>query len=234
MGKRAFRGIIFVALVCLSPFPLSAQIITGTVRDSLSREKVPNALVVLLTPDSTPLTRTTTDRSGTFRLPVPSPGGYRVFVYGMGYAEEVSPILTVLDREGTEITLLLRPDPVALDSLEVVTEARTRQLELAGFYKRKDMGFGYFIEREEIERSSYIQTTDLLLPLPRQGAPRPGCAGGRAFVLDGHVVDTSLINVVVHPSWIEALEVYPGPAGVPAQYRIPGRSCGAILIWTRR
>jgi len=34
------------------------------------------------------------------------------------------------------------------------------------------------------------------------------------------------------PTAIQAIEVYDGPAEVPAQYNVQGASCGVILIWT--
>ena len=39
-------------------------------------------------------------------------------------------------------------------------------LERVGFYKRMDLGFGYFLQREEIERRSATQVTDLFYGVP--------------------------------------------------------------------
>ncbi|MGD2121382.1 MAG: carboxypeptidase regulatory-like domain-containing protein [Gemmatimonadota bacterium] len=240
--SRLFIPVLF--LFGVVPSGLGAQIISGTVRDRISRERVPEALVVLLTADSSYLTQTATELDGGFRLPVPEPGDYRVFVRTMGYAPSLTEPLTVADREEIEVTVFLRADPVALDSLEVVTEARTRQLEMVGFYKRQKKGFGYFIEKEEINRSHASRITDLLYGLPgvrMVGNQATGelsvlLRGSQAkVVLDGMVLlDTQDINALVHPFNIEAIEIYPGIGGVPVQYRtIYGGSGGAILIWTR-
>ena len=41
-------------------------------------------------------------------------------------------------------------------------------------------------------------------------------------------------NELVHPSEIEAIEAYPSPLGMPAQFGGSRSPCGAILIWTKR
>ena len=240
---RSFLFILF--LVGLTSHEGNAQIITGTVRDSLSREQVPGALVILLTADSSYLTQTATNEIGAFRLPAPTPGEYRVLVRAMGYAQGITEPLTVADREETEVSVLLRVDPVALDSLEVVTESRTRQLELVGFYKRKEFTGGYFIEREEIDRSHAGQVTDLFYGIPglrvvrgqRTGELDVLLRGGKAtFVLDGMILDRGAgpIDEVIHPYNIEAIEIIPNVAEVPVQYRSSRNPAGVILIWTRR
>jgi hypothetical protein len=38
---------------------------------------------------------------------------------------------------------------------------------------------------------------------------------------------------VVHVNDIEAIEVYPGPAGVPPWLFGPRSPCGAVVIWTK-
>ena len=42
------------------------------------------------------------------------------------------------------------------------------------------------------------------------------------------------LDALVNPFNIEALEVYPGPEGVPVQYSGYLSPCGAILVWSRR
>jgi len=38
---------------------------------------------------------------------------------------------------------------------------------------------------------------------------------------------------IVNPMDIEGIEVYTHAAEAPVEYRGPGTSCGAILLWTR-
>ncbi len=42
------------------------------------------------------------------------------------------------------------------------------------------------------------------------------------------------LDDLVNPFNIEALEVYPGPEGVPVQYSGYLSPCGAILVWSKR
>jgi hypothetical protein len=41
------------------------------------------------------------------------------------------------------------------------------------------------------------------------------------------------IDRIVNPMHIEGIEVYTHAAEVSVEYRGPGTSCGAILLWTR-
>ena len=41
------------------------------------------------------------------------------------------------------------------------------------------------------------------------------------------------INQVVNPDAVEAIEVYPSAAGLPAQYNSSDAACGLVLIWTK-
>jgi len=198
---------------------------------------------VLLDAESKYLTETLSDNQGRFEIQPPSPGDYRLSASGMGYAPKVTELLVVESGREITVNLLLAVNPVALDSLKVVTEARTRQLELVGFYNRLGKGFGHFIQKEEIDRSHADRVTDLLYGLPGVRIVRSGTAGELAVLLrgclasivfDGMVLDSGSVNEVIHPYNIEAIEVYPGIGGVPVQYRTPKNACGAILIWTRR
>jgi hypothetical protein len=58
-------------------------------------------------------------------------------------------------------------------------------------------------------------------------------------VLDGAVVTVGGSRGSGDVNWVdphnlEALEVYPSPAGVPVQYSGYMSPCGAILMWSRR
>ena len=46
--------------------------------------------------------------------------------------------------------------------------------------------------------------------------------------------NSNLLDTILDPNQIEALEVYPSPAGVPVQYAGYMSPCGAILAWSRR
>ncbi len=63
---------------------------------------------------------------------------------------------------------------------------------------------------------------------------RTGCA--TALFVDGVFVGTTMdtdIDRYVNPVHIEGVEVYDGPAGLPAQFNKGNAPCGALVIWTR-
>ncbi len=63
-----------------------------------------------------------------------------------------------------------------------------------------------------------------------------------SVVLDGVVLRAGgigkpgdpTLDRLLNPFNIEAVEVYPSPAGVPVQYQGYVSPCGAILAWSRR
>lgn len=62
------------------------------------------------------------------------------------------------------------------------------------------------------------------------------------FYLDGTLVSSgmpngrsgTLINDLVHPEDIEAIEVYSNVSRIPPQYNGSSSACGVVLIWTRK
>jgi hypothetical protein len=246
VAKRSTVCAILLIAISFSPTPLHAQVISGTVRDSLFRERVPGAIVVLLNVESKYLTETVSDDQGSFTVQPTSPGTYRIAVSGMGYAPTVTDLLAVESERETTVNILLGVTPIPLDSLEVVVSERKTRLDLVGFTRRQKKGFGYFIEKEEINQSRAGQVTDLLYGYPSIRIVKRGDWGhsvpllrgcDATIVLDGMILypeggDIS-INELLNPYSIEGIEIYPGLGGVPVEYRTDKNLCGAILIWTR-
>ena len=206
---------------------------------------------------------TVTGAAGSFLFHVPTIGSYRVRAIRIGYAGRITEPIAVEPKVESSIRLGLRPAALPLDTLTVVAESVTTEqwvpwLADQGFYQRKREGLGSFLTREQIENKDPLTVADLLKGMPgelvRCGAPRSWGMSMRAatsmflgrkcqptVVLDGAVVSvggsarTSSGNVdLIDPHNLEAIEVYPGPAGVPVQYSGYMSPCGAILLWSRR
>ncbi len=218
---------VCVLTLGLLAHPAEAQVLAGTVLDSVSGKPIVGARVLLL------------DSAGTAMT--------------------------------ARVSLSLPSNPITLDTVTVVAKEIERRLPYladAGFYRRRQEGFGHFLTRDEIDKRDPLILTDLLHGMsgvrvtcggqqrgPSQGGPGVQCtvtmrAANTMFfrgkcnpsvVLDGVLLQPGgtasgglSLDDVVNPFNIEALEVYPGPEGVPVQYSGYLSPCGAIIVWSRR
>jgi hypothetical protein len=118
---------------------------------------------------------------------------------------------------------------------------------LSGFERRARVHAGSttYITRTDIVKAHASRVTDLLrrttsLTVDEVGdiqvvkSRRYGCS--MQLAVDGELQPTGFqINTLVAEE-IHGIEVYPGPASIPAEYAsMRGRSlCGMVMIWTRR
>ena len=221
--------------------------ILGVVQDGVNGR--PIAEVVVNVPGAGQVART--DADGRFALPDLVPGRHEVAFSHLGYRQR-SETIEVQPDHATRIEVVLAVDAIALDPIEVTVDRLDRVLESAGFYQRREDGWGYFVDREDIERWNPITVTDALMrfhgvaitsgsggPFQRRlmlrGRGARACAP-RVY-LDGTMLSglqTFSVNDIVDPMSVAGIEVYRGVAGIPAQYSGLGTSCGVVLIWLRR
>jgi hypothetical protein len=125
------------------------------------------------------------------------------------------------------------------------------------FLKRKALGVGHFLTREDIDAHANAHTPELFnniagLKVRTRGTTwflqSQRCSGrfipglgpmgqgtpthdlDPVLFLDGNKVDISVLYELV-PSQIEAIEVYQGSAQLPAAAK--GNACFAIFVWLR-
>jgi hypothetical protein len=153
-----------------------------------------------------------------------------------------------------EISIQLLPQAVSVDPVEVNANAVERVLTEVGFYTRQRVNAGFFIEREQIEwkLGSAMYVTDLLTGVPGIEVldAEPGqigssvrfrgirsieesCGPPRTFV-DGRVVEFEMLEMLVQPEDVYAIEAYRRPSEIPTEYRGANSACGVLLIWTMR
>jgi hypothetical protein len=242
------------------PHPhLRAQELAGVVLDSISQTPIVGARLVLLDSTGTALAVTVASTDGTFAFNLPRLGQYRLLVTRIGYPPITTKRFTVDSAFTARVSVTVPSTPLTLDTVRVVasgTEKRLQYLEDAGFYRRRQIGFGHFLTRADIDKRDALIMSDLLHDMP---GVRVTCVGARncsitmraantmflrgkcepSLVLDGVLFraggvgsrgDLSL-DALISPFDVEAIEVYPGPEGVPVQYAGP---CGAIIVWSRR
>lgn len=218
---------------------ISTGNIVGTVRDN-DGAPVPGAQVTVGTKFSS-----VTDSAGKFALRGLPVGETMVTVRRIGFAL----LETSWDLGAYTLTLDLRvhANPVALPAVQVQARAQPFDSRLAGFYSRMKQKLGYYITRDEIDRSHSLVMTDVLRELPGiQPAVLPRGLGttvrmaGQAcpplVMIDGFPAAVGNFDLdIINLSTVEGIEVYRHGSSVPADLFGPYgmHNCGVIAIWSR-
>ncbi|MYC87204.1 MAG: carboxypeptidase-like regulatory domain-containing protein [Gemmatimonadales bacterium] len=211
----------------------------GRVYDALTERQVATAAVSVTghAPDAA------SNRQGRFILSDVRPGVRHMEVRRIGYAPlryriDVTPGVT------TEVDIGLVPTPVEMEPI-VATVARLRRLEIKGFYERKYWGEltgnGYFFSPEYIERWRPSNVRFLVVSnVPgitwrsarnrRMGAGFSNLTCKMSIIVDGFSWG-GWPNIP--GSQLAGVEVYKGPATLPAEFGGSDARCGAIVIWTK-
>lgn len=231
--------------------PAAAQV-TGLVVDDRDDTPVAGALIVVSDEKGTELARTITGPVGLFGISgLPHGRTYHVGAHAMGY-ESLVGTRFVAGADPSMLELRLRPDPVRLEPITVTMARQRRRLEAVGFYRREKLGIGRHLRSEEIEARAIDRMSDVLRFEPSvrlvPSTKKPGMYlvtfNGMTLgfqpcrptvVLDGmKVSEHFLLDELVVPSEVSAMELYPRGVGVPVQWSGMDAGCGVILIWTKQ
>lgn len=256
---RWASALAVTSTLALSATAASSQQLVGRVFDGTSGNPVAGAEVAVQAPNQTDLVGlAVTDSAGHFQTVIAAPGQYGLIVTAPGYETLTSDSLTVGQEETVTVELVLGPRPFDVEAIRVVARA-VQSRGHQEFYERQDryekLGLGLILDREELERHTGITADAVLVresinvsfststgrPFPRIIVKRwaqmfgkpPWCTP--AFFLDGYLASNEAVRALP-ASTLEGLELYRGPAEVPAQYSwAPGAmDCGVILAWTSR
>ena len=221
----------------------------GDVRDALTDDPVAVAAVSVLA--GTVVAET--NRRGRFILSGVPVGVHELSVRHLGYAP-LSHAVTVSRGINTEVEVGLVPEPVEMVPI-VATAARPRRLEIKGFYERKYWGElvsgGTFLTAADIERRRPILISHMIADemgiyldcglrqssckiLNRRGSSGfvPGGCEMSVWV-DGVSIGKGGPDSVVRPVEIAGVEIYKGPASLPAEFGGSDSGCGVVVIWTK-
>ncbi|MXX78663.1 MAG: PEGA domain-containing protein [Gemmatimonadales bacterium] len=183
------------------------------------------------------------NRRGRFILSDVRPGVHELRIRRLGYATLRQPV-TVNQGLTTEVNIGLAPTPVEMEPI-VATVTRIRRLEIKGFYERKYWGEltgnGYFFDADYIERWRPSSIESLIVSaVPGIGSGltnrrmSEGFSGrpcGMKMFLNGMDVRRNLPRL--HMVEIAGVEVYKGPASLPAEFTGSDSRCGAVVVWTK-
>lgn len=226
-----------------SVMPVYSTALVGVVRDTAGRP-IPG-VEMRLTGKTTILARTNDD--GGFRVASMEVGQTAISLRRLGYAPTV---VEVRLRPGQIDSLVISLQTLAtnLPGVFVEDEYMTRSKRiLAGFWHRKQNGFGNFLTRDEIENRNTSDFTELVRMMP--GARVMSRDGRKVirfnrsigtrdcppqFFVDGMRIESGQPDEFT-PEDVEAIEVYSGISIIPVEFapRPHTYTCGAIVIWTR-
>jgi len=156
-----------------------------------------------------------TDSDGAFLFEEVPEGQYTIAVELLGYSTREE---SVAVRAGKRISLALAlaVQPIELEPIEVSVEARNFDLEMTGFYQRREASSGIFITREKILERAPLFTTDIF-----QGLAGVRVVGGlgmgtqKAVVVSGsRALSFSSEPGLCYPAvWLDGQLVHSGSAG---------------------
>jgi hypothetical protein len=155
------------------------------------------------------------DADGRFAFQDVPPGEYTMRVELLGYATREE-VVAVVGGKILTLDLTLSVEPIELDPIEISVEARNFDLEMTGFYERRNTSSGTFITRERIEDRAPLFTTDIF-----QGLAGVKVIGGLGMGTQKAVVvaGSRALSFTTEPGrcfpsvWIDGQLVHQGSAG---------------------
>lgn len=258
--------VVFVLLSAMPTSKASPQAVKGVVTMGTAGLVVRGGGVILLDMTGRVRNATLSDSAGNYIVAAPVPGDYRLRVQGANGVPQVeTKALSLVAGAVAEVNVTLPAPATTLDTIRVTS---TRRLDAPpgnptkydDFYRRRELGFGSFLTKEDIEKTGMNQTADIIRKIPGMlvnhegttlrvqskrcgGGSIPGTGEGGRYAkpdpkldpmlfIDGYRVRDmgSLADVV--PAQIEAIEVYQGASQVPAEAK--GDACAAIFIWLKQ
>ena len=224
------------------PHAAAQSAISGVVRDARTSRPVVGATISLLSYDGASVTQ----GEGTFRLPVAGAGRFVVETRHIAYATRTD---TILLAEGRNAVVAIRLVETALELPPIVIETRSRRLDDAGFFARRERGIGTFLTRDDMNAQNARHVSDVFARVPGlrramlpDGGSRIDSRGGKMitrrcemqYFIDGVRSELGAAGVDGIPiEVVEGVEIYRGGSEVPMQFDSGTAACGAVVVWTR-
>lgn len=255
----ALRWAWFVGILTglAAPAPAASQTLLGRVLDLANDAPIGGVIVSLVARDGTERVRTVSDSIGHFVIVPPEEGEYVLVAARFGYMEARSPLLALVIEGQTAIDMIMTPEPIGLEGLEIsVEEVATEELKRMGL-SANELG-NRWISRQRIEAIPLKLDVGAILEKTNQSGIRvirPGndsalggadmglcvaitrarTGGGRGtcalIVLNGIPI-AGVQALDIDPESIESMALLE-PMEATTFYGTIGGS-GALLVWTKR
>ena len=241
------RPLFAAALLAALASPAAAPSVYGRVLER-GTDKPVAAAIVELRDASGVRAQARTWEDGSFTMPVPGAGAYKVAASRLGYESLISEDIQVTMGDSVSLVFRMLSSAVALAPVQARSAPRPPPARLVGFYERSGRRRqGHFLTRDVIDDARATRTSDLLRRIPglafrqtRKGGfairGRGGCEP--QVYLDGMDVSmfgtATTVDDLVRPEDLEGVEVY-GSSSIPVEFirNTPGDQCGAVMLWTR-
>jgi hypothetical protein len=188
-----------------------------------------------------------TSSGGAFTLTNLPSGTHEAVIRKIGFAK-TSQIVHL--AAATPVSLKVELDPATVLGTVHIVGKMDDGLAKLGFLARKQMGRGWYLTPEQIADQSPNTTTDLfrmaqgmrmmdqgrgryLMSTSSTGSTTPGCIN---FFIDHGRFDQFQpgdIDDAVPTGDLGAIEYYSNPSSVPTEFVVPGKTCAALVIWTK-
>jgi TonB family protein len=234
---------VAVVMILAPGISLGAQQPTGLVR-GVVRDSAGAAVVGAQVSTAGTARVAISGDDGAFALPGVPLGDIQLLIRRLGFRPATVRV-TVGLVPAPAMTVTLAVVPGVLATVAVRARREPYDERLSGFNARRTRGVGYFITRQQIERTASAQLIDALRGIAGvrvvslRGMGRSVHLGGAncppLVVLDGFPATAGAFDLdAIELGSLEGVEIYPGDLGVPPELmgpRGPDR-CGVIALWS--
>ncbi len=187
-----------------------------------------------------------TNAAGQFAMQSLPSGTYTLESRALGYMPRKTPVDVPDGAEGT-MELEMAVFVPTVDTLRIRANRDPVYDPLAEFERRRKSGFGYFIDEETLSKRNPMYMSDVFRMTPGMTI-MPGQLSGDQVLMRGSggagscvpaiylngvrvTSDDGVIDNIVNPQEVRAVEVYSRTASVPMQFQA-SNGCGSVVIWT--
>ena len=181
----------------------------------------------------------TTDDSGRAAFRGLAVGLQVIQIRALGFKSQLQNLM--LDA-GDPVELVVEMEPVTLTPVTINGIAIRVGTRFEEFDKRRARGRGHFFTQEDIEKRHANSLTDLLQTVRGVkldcGATMCGVRMARSaqgcfpeYWVDGRLANDYAMSMSL--KLVEGIEVFTGPAEMPAEFSGSNAACGAVVIWTK-